>query len=106
MRESFHDSGIPELPNRLSVADLNPTELMQITGTSLREQELAKDNYNWLAAYLVEEVGLYEEEAAEWFKWQAAGLDGERPIDVWSRPDVYLTVFEYAQRFRTQIAED
>lgn len=97
---------LPILPNRLGVAEFNPREMGQILGVSVKDQELAKDNYNWLAAYLVEEVGIYEDEVPEWFKSRARGLDNERPIDIWKEADGFIRVFDYAQQYRDQVLED
>lgn len=106
MSELLDFRDLPELPNRLAVAEFNPKEVMKLTGTSLEDQITGRDNFNWVAAYLVEEVGLHEEELADWFRSSAAGLDDRRPIDVWPQPDGFVSVFDYAQQYNEQVLED
>ncbi len=106
MSETIQADNGPFLPDRLSIAEFNPREIVKIMGSSVLQHGLAKENFNWLAAYLVEEIGLYEGEVVEWFKSNAKGLGGQRPLDVWDNPDGFVEVFDYAQEFKAQVAED
>jgi hypothetical protein len=64
------------------------------------DRELSRDNFNWLGAYMIEQVGLYEIELVDWFRAEARGLDGERPLDVWSGWDGFEQVFDYAKAYK------
>jgi hypothetical protein len=93
------------LPNRLAVADFTPAEIEQVLGKDLQTQELAKANFNWLGAYLVEEAGLFEGEVSDWFKSNARGLAGKSPLDFWDAHDGFEAVFEYAKEYKGLVDE-
>lgn len=88
------------LPNRLGVADFSPEEVEQILGLDADSQPLAQDNFNWLSAYLVEEVGLYESEVVEWFRSTARGLGDKKPLETWNNQDGFTEVFSYAKAYK------
>jgi hypothetical protein len=88
--------------DRLAAADFSLNEMESISSATPDNPELARDNYNWMAAFLVEEVGLYEVEVADWFRSRAAGLDERTPLEIWSSPDGFETIFDYALRYKEQ----
>src|ERR1700722_1240249 len=90
------------LPDRLAIADFSESEMEQVLGESA-DQELSKDNFNWIGAYLVEQAGLRETEVAEWFRSSARGLEGERPLDAWSHLEGFMQVFNYAKRYKQSV---
>lgn len=99
------------LPNRLAVAEFSEYEVDMILGDGgvvggSLEKELRLHNFNWVAAYLVEEIGFHEDEVADWFRNDKNGLEGEAPIDVWQSPDGFMRVFEYAQIVKQHFEED
>jgi hypothetical protein len=93
------------LPDRLSVAEFSPEHIDRLLGPTLESQNLARENFNWTAAYLVEEVGLYEREVAEWFLSAAKGLDGRTPLEAWDEPEGFNEVFDYARTYAEQVNE-
>src|SRR5438445_10004194 len=93
------------LPDRLSIAEFEPEVLGQLLGLTIESQALARENFNWLAAYLVEEVGLYENEVVEWFHSGAKGLGSRTPLEAWGDPDGFTDVFSYAKACKQQADE-
>ena len=93
------------LPDRLSVAEFSPEHIDRLLGPTLESQTLARENFNWTAAYLVEEVGLYEGEVVEWFLSGAKGLAGRTPLEVWDEPEGFNEVFDYARTYAAQVGE-
>ena len=93
------------LPDRLSIAEFDPDVIDRLLGSTLDSQTLAKENFNWVAAYLVEEIGLFENEVAEWFLSGAEGLHGKTPLDVWEEPEGFVDVFEYAKTYKQKVDE-
>lgn len=94
------------LPNRLAVIPFSPEEVDTIMGGNEYERELLASNFNWIAAYLCEEIGIYEDEVADWFRGEAAGLDHKSPLSVWRSREGFWKVFEYAQLVKQQVEED
>jgi hypothetical protein len=93
------------LPNRFAVADFGIAETELILGRDLETQIAAANDYNWLGAYLVEQVGLNESEVTEWFRSPARSLGERAPIDVWSSPDGFEGIFEYAKDYKAMVDE-
>ncbi len=93
------------LPNRLGVADFSSEEVEQILGPDAEFQELARDNFNWLGAYLVEEVGLHESEVVEWFRSTARGLGDKKPLETWNNQDGFTEVFSYVKAYKQMTEE-
>lgn len=94
------------LPNRLAVIPFGPEEVEALVGSENEyEVRLLAENFNWVAAYLCEEVGIFEDEVADWFRSEAAGLGHETPMSVWRSEDGFWQVFEYAQRYKAQVDE-
>jgi len=93
------------LPDRLSVAEFEPETVDKLLGPTPESQELARENFNWLAAYLVEEVGLFENEVSEWFLSGAKGLGGKTPLAAWNKPDGFMDVFDYTQAYKQKVDE-
>lgn len=93
------------LPNRLGVADFSLEEVEQILGPDADFQALARDNFNWLSAYLVEEVGLHESEIVEWFRSTAKGLGDKRPLETWNNQEGFTEVFSYAKAYKKMTDE-
>jgi hypothetical protein len=87
------------LPDRLAVAGFSLPVMGIILGESA-DQELSRDNFNWLGAYMIEQVGLHEMELAEWFTSEGGELDGERPLDVWGELGGFGRVFDYAKAYK------
>jgi hypothetical protein len=87
-------------------AELSDTEKRHVLGRSPEQQSANQANFNFICTYLYEEVGLYEEELAEWFRFGMSQLDGERAIDVWRQNDGFEKVYKAAQEWRQQIFED
>ncbi len=95
------------LPNRLAVVPFGAEEIHALVGSDNQyETCLLASNFNWIAAYLCEEVGIFEEEVADWFRGEAKGLDGDSPMDVWRANDGFWKVFEYAQLYKEQVDKD
>ncbi len=106
MSEPKNVESLSLLPDRLSVAEFNPYEIEQLLGGTAEDQMINKSNFNWLGAYLVEEVGLLESELVEWFRGDYRGLGFRRPLEVWNDYDGYLELFNYAQLFKEQVDEN
>lgn len=95
------------LPNRLSIAPFGPEEIDTIIGSDNEyERELLTSNFNWIAAYLCEEMGIFEDEIPDWFRGEARGLDGKSPLSVWRSKEGFWKVFEHAQSCKEQVDED
>jgi hypothetical protein len=92
------------LPDRFEAASFSPKEARLVLGESA-DRQLSRDNFNWLGAYLVEQVGLHEGEVEEWFKSSAWGLDGQRPLDVWQSLDGFEQVLDYAKAYKGYVDE-
>lgn len=88
------------LPNRLEAVEFEPVELETILGVRPDEQSLQADSFNWVAAYLCEEVGITELDLARWFRREVDGLSGQSPLEVWPTEDGYNQVFRYAQQYK------
>jgi hypothetical protein len=93
------------LPNRLAIAPFSSEEVETIIGGNEYENQLLASNFNWVAAYLCEEVGILEYEVVDWFRSEAKGLDGKSPLDAWKSEDGFWKVFEYAQQYKAQVDE-
>lgn len=96
------------LPDRLSAAAFSRAELRAILGTGhdTVRHEAARASFNWIAAYLCEEIGYYENELTDWFRSEKRGLDRETPLDVWGEENGPDRIFDYAQETQGQIEED
>lgn len=95
------------LPDRLSAAAFSDAEINRIKGRGSEEvREASAAGFNWLAAYLCEEIGYYESELVEWFRSPGRGLDWKTPLAVWAGADGPTEVFEYAQKTKEMIDED
>ncbi len=96
------------LPDRLAAAEFSDAELRAILGRSSGEvpREVSRESFNWIAAYLCEEVGYPEAEVVEWFREDKRSLDWARPLDVWGDEDGPDRLFAYAQEVKEQIDED
>jgi hypothetical protein len=111
MSDRKPDESFDLLPNRLAVAEFSPIQVDTILGGSSeaglhnQERELLKSNFNWVAAYLCEEVGIYETELAEWFTSEARSLGGKTPLSVWRGAEGFWKVFEYAQAYKKEVDE-
>jgi hypothetical protein len=90
----------------LAVVPFGPDEIDTILGGNEYETRLLAANFNWIAAYLCEEAGLFEEEVAHWFRSEAKGLGGKNPLSVWRTKEGFWKVFEYAQLYKQQVEED
>jgi hypothetical protein len=96
------------LPDRLSAAAFSRAELRAILGAGhdTVRREAARASFNWIAAYLCEEIGYYENELPDWFRSEKRGLGEETPLDVWGEAGGPDLIFEYAQETQQQIEED
>lgn len=86
------------LPNRLAAVEFEPVELETILGLREEEKPSNTDNFNWVAAYLCEEVGITELDLCKWFRREVPGLDDQSPLDIWTSEDGFGRVFSYAQK--------
>jgi len=93
------------LPNRLEIADFTPFEMGIVLGESA-DRELSRDNFNWVGAFLVEQVGLHEDEVTEWFRSGSQTLGGKRPLDIWGEIEGFGVAFEYAKAYKESVAAD
>ncbi len=93
------------VPNRFAVADFGIAETELILGRDLQNQIRAANDFNWIGAYLVEQVGLNESEITEWFRSPARSLRQRAPIDVWASPDGFEEVYEYAKDYKSMVDE-
>lgn len=94
------------LPNRFGIAEFGPREVEGILGKDPRQYQLASENFNWIAAYLCEEVGIFENEVTDWFRMRAKGLGQRSPLAAWQSEDGFEKVFDYAQQYKEQVDED
>lgn len=97
------------LPNRLAAVEFEPVELETIVGLREEEKPWNTDNFNWVAAYLCEEVGITELDLGKWFRREVPGLEGQSPLDVWTSDDGFGRVFRYAQKckeYADEVASD
>lgn len=93
------------VPNRFAVAEFGIAESELILGRDLEKQITAANDFNWIGAYLVEQVGLNESEITEWFRSSARSLGQRAPIDVWASPEGFESVFEYAKDYKAMVEE-
>jgi len=93
------------VPNRFAVADFGLAETELILGKDLETQIAAANDFNWIGAYLVEQVGLNESEITEWFRSPAKSLGQRAPIDAWASPEGFEDVFEYAKDYKAMVDE-
>jgi hypothetical protein len=101
----WHASVSP-LPNRFGIAEFGPNEVETILGNDSSQHQLAASNFNWIAAYLCEEVGIFEYEVTDWFRSKVRGLGAKSPLAVWGAEDGFQKVFDYAQVYKQQVDED
>lgn len=96
------------LPDRLAAAAFSRAELRTIIGTSCDalRREGARDSFNWIAAYLCEEIGYYENELTDWFRSEMRSLGNQSPLTVWGEEDGPDRIFDYAREIKEQIDED
>lgn len=97
--------GLSLVPNRFAVADFGITETELILGQDLETQIRAANDFNWIGAYLVEQVGLNEPEITEWFRSPATSLGQRTPIEVWASPEGFEEVYEYAKDYKAMVDE-
>lgn len=86
-------------PNWFEDCQLNSTELSLILGDNTGQQQLAIDQFNMLATYLVENVELHPYEIKDWLFSGMRRLEGKKPIDVLHKEGGFDQVFEEALRW-------
>ncbi|HVX57982.1 MAG TPA: hypothetical protein VHA37_09760 [Candidatus Saccharimonadales bacterium] len=94
------------MPDRLAAADFSASEIADIVGDDELSQGAARDSFNWIAAYLCEEIGFLENEVVDWFRAEKTGLEGDSPLSIWPTEDGPVRIFEYAQEVKEQVDED
>ena len=89
----------------LSITPFNPEEMSTVLGDGTADR-LHRASFNWIATYLIEEVGIYEEELVEWFRSPMRRLDQRTPLETWQEDDGFEQVYGEAKDWAAQVAED
>lgn len=89
-------NGTQIAPNWFEDCELSAQDLSLIIGKNPDRQQASIDQFNMLATYLTDKVGIYPHEIREWLYSGMRRLDGSRPIDVLHDTDGFDRVFDEA----------